>query len=57
LALDEQDGRPLLRELRSTERQIKLRSREHIVARIRPYQTAEHKIDGVVAAFVRSMGG
>jgi hypothetical protein len=47
----------VLRELRSIERQIKLRSGERIVVRIRPYQTAEDKFDVVVAAFVLSMGG
>jgi two-component system CheB/CheR fusion protein len=47
----------VLQTLSPIERQIKLRSGEHITVRIRPYRTAEDKIDGVVVTFVSEMSG
>jgi two-component system CheB/CheR fusion protein len=53
----ERDAAQVLRDLSPLERQIKLRSGEQRVMRIRPYRTAEDKIDGVVVTFVTGMGG
>jgi two-component system, chemotaxis family, CheB/CheR fusion protein len=53
----EQDAAQVLRDLRPIERQIKLRSGEQMLVRIRPYRTAEDQIDGAVVTFVGSVGG
>jgi two-component system, chemotaxis family, CheB/CheR fusion protein len=52
----ESDAARVLRDLAPAERQIKLRTGESLMARIRPYRTAEDKIDGVVVTFVRPIG-
>jgi two-component system, chemotaxis family, CheB/CheR fusion protein len=52
----ESDAGRVLRDLAPIERQIKLRTGESLVARIRPYRTAEDKIDGVVVTFVKPIG-
>ena len=51
----ERDAARVLRELVPVERQVKLRTGESLVVRIRPYRTAEDKIDGVVLTFVRAL--
>ena len=48
----EQDAAQVLHDLAPVERRIKLRSGQHQVVRIRPYRTAEDKIDGVVVTFM-----
>jgi two-component system CheB/CheR fusion protein len=53
----ERDAGQVLHELRPIERHIKLRSGEHMAVRMRPYRTADDKIDGVVVTFVGGMGG
>ncbi|HEY2340330.1 MAG TPA: chemotaxis protein CheB [Steroidobacteraceae bacterium] len=50
------DAAQVLHDLSPIERHIKLRSGEHVVVRIRPYRTADDKIDGVVVTFVGAMG-
>jgi two-component system, chemotaxis family, CheB/CheR fusion protein len=52
----ERDAARVLHELVPVERQIKLRTGESMVVRIRTYRTAEDKIDGVVVTFVRPIG-
>jgi two-component system, chemotaxis family, CheB/CheR fusion protein len=49
----EQDAARVLHDLVPLERQIRLRSGESLLVRIRTYRTAEDKIDGVVVTFVR----
>jgi two-component system, chemotaxis family, CheB/CheR fusion protein len=49
----ERDAARVLHELSPIERQIKLRSGESLMVRIRTYRTAEDKIDGVVVTFVK----
>jgi two-component system, chemotaxis family, CheB/CheR fusion protein len=51
----ERDAARVLHELAPIERQIKLRTGEIMMVRIRPYRTAEDKIDGVVVTFVKSL--
>jgi two-component system, chemotaxis family, CheB/CheR fusion protein len=51
----ERDAARVLHDLVPLERQIKLRSGESLLLRIRTYRTAEDKIDGVVVTFVRGM--
>jgi two-component system CheB/CheR fusion protein len=51
----EHDAAGVLQDLVPFERQVKLRAGESLVVRIRPYRTAEDKIDGVVVTFVRDM--
>jgi two-component system CheB/CheR fusion protein len=51
-----QDAARVLHALAPVERQIKLRTGERLVVRIRPYRTAEDKIDGVVVTFVPPVG-
>ena len=48
----EQDAARVLHDLAPIERQVKLRSGERLAVRIRPYRTAEDRIDGVVVTFV-----
>jgi two-component system, chemotaxis family, CheB/CheR fusion protein len=50
------DAARVLHALAPVERQIKLRTGERLVVRIRPYRTAEDKIDGVVVTFVPPVG-
>ena len=52
----EQDAARVLHQLVPIERQVKLRGGESLVVRIRPYRTAEDKIDGVVVTFVKALG-
>jgi two-component system CheB/CheR fusion protein len=52
----EQDAARVLHALAPVERQIGLRTGERLVVRIRPYRTAEDKIDGVVVTFVPPVG-
>jgi two-component system, chemotaxis family, CheB/CheR fusion protein len=49
----ERDAARVLHELAPVERQIKLRTGESMLVRIRTYRTAEDKIDGVVVTFVK----
>jgi two-component system CheB/CheR fusion protein len=51
-----QDAARALHALAPVERQIKLRTGERLVVRIRPYRTAEDKIDGVVVTVVPPVG-
>ena len=51
----EQDTARVLHELVPIERQIKLRTGERVVVRIRPYRTAEDKVDGGVVTFVSTV--
>jgi two-component system CheB/CheR fusion protein len=51
----EHDAARVLHDLTPIERQIKLRSGDSLVARMRPYRTAEDKIDGVVVTFVKPL--
>ena len=53
----ERDAARVLHELTPIERQVRLRTGESLLVRIRPYRTAEDKIDGVVATFMKAMGG
>ena len=48
----EQDAAQVLQHLTPVERHIKLRTGEQRLLRIRPYRTAEDKIEGVVVTFV-----
>jgi two-component system CheB/CheR fusion protein len=52
----EQDAARVLQALAPIERKIRLRTGERLVVRIRPYRTAEDKIDGVVVTFVPPVG-
>ena len=52
----EQDAARVLQALAPIERQVTLRTGEHLMVRIRPYRTAEDKIDGVVVTFVPPVG-
>jgi two-component system CheB/CheR fusion protein len=52
----ERDAARVLHELAPVERQVKLRTGESMVVRIRPYRTAEDKIDGAVVTFVKTLG-
>jgi two-component system CheB/CheR fusion protein len=52
----EQDAARVLHELTPIERQIRLRTGERLLVRIRPYRTAEDKIEGVVVTFVNVLG-
>jgi two-component system, chemotaxis family, CheB/CheR fusion protein len=52
----EPDAARVLHELAPLERQVKLRTGESLVVRIRPYRTAEDRIDGVVVTFVKPLG-
>ncbi|HUN72291.1 MAG TPA: chemotaxis protein CheB [Steroidobacteraceae bacterium] len=49
----ERDAARVLHDLVPAERQVKLRTGESLAVRIRPYRTAEDKIDGVVVTFVK----
>jgi two-component system, chemotaxis family, CheB/CheR fusion protein len=49
----ERDAARVLHELLPVDRQIVLRTGESLIVRIRPYRTAEDKIDGVVITFVK----
>ncbi len=49
----EQDAARVLQDLTPIERQVRLRTGEHLAVRIRPYRTAEDKIDGVIVTFVQ----
>jgi two-component system, chemotaxis family, CheB/CheR fusion protein len=49
----EKDARQVLADLAQIERTIKTRDGGKLVVRIRPYRTAEDKIDGVVVTFMR----
>ena len=49
----EKDARQVLADLAQIERSIKTREGTKLVVRIRPYRTAEDKIDGVVVTFMR----
>jgi two-component system, chemotaxis family, CheB/CheR fusion protein len=51
----ERDAARVLQDLAPIERQIRVRTGESLVVRIRTYRTAEDKIDGVVITFVRPM--
>jgi two-component system CheB/CheR fusion protein len=51
-----QDAARVLHALAPVERQIKLRTGERLVVRIRPYRTAEDKINGVVVTVVPPVG-
>ena len=51
----ERDAARVLHDLMPVERQVKLRTGEFLVVRIRPYRTAEDKIDGVVVTFVKAL--
>jgi len=53
----ERDAAKVLHNLSPVERQIRLRTGESLVVRIRTYRTAEDKIDGVVVTFVKPIGG
>lgn len=53
----QRDAAQVLQNLNPIERQIKLRSGEHMAVRITPYRTAEEKIDGVVVTFIREVHG
>lgn len=53
----ERDAARVLHELIPIERHVRLRTGESLVVRIRPYRTAEDKIDGVVVTFVKAMDG
>ena len=46
------DARNVLRDLVSTEREVKSRNGDWYLMRLRPYRTVEDKIDGVVVTFV-----
>ena len=48
----ERDAARVLHALSPIERRMKLRTGEQLIVRIRPYRTAEDKIDGVVVTFV-----
>src|SRR5215831_5212331 len=48
----ERDAARVLHALSPIERRMKLRTGEQLIVRIRPYRTAEDKIDGVVITFV-----
>ncbi len=50
----EQDAARVLKELTPIEREVKLHSGVSIVVRIRPYRTAEDKVEGVVVTFVNA---
>jgi two-component system, chemotaxis family, CheB/CheR fusion protein len=50
----EQDAARVLKELTPLEREVKLHSGVSIVVRIRPYRTAEDKVEGVVVTFVNA---
>jgi two-component system, chemotaxis family, CheB/CheR fusion protein len=52
----ERDAAKVLHELVPIERQVKLRTGASLLVRIRPYRTAEDKIDGVVVTFVKPLG-
>jgi two-component system, chemotaxis family, CheB/CheR fusion protein len=49
----EQDVRKVLSDLAPIERRVTTRDGQTMLVRIRPYRTAEDKIDGVVVTFVR----
>ena len=49
----EVDAGQVLRDLAPFERRVRLRDGEELSVRIRPYRTADDKIDGVVVTFVR----
>jgi two-component system CheB/CheR fusion protein len=49
----EKDAARVLSDLTPIERSIKLRDGDTVVVRIRPYRTAEDRIDGVVMTFMR----
>ena len=51
----ERDAARVLHDLVPAERQVKLRTGETLIIRIRPYRTAEDKIDGVVITFVKAL--
>ncbi|MGN6453144.1 MAG: chemotaxis protein CheB [Steroidobacteraceae bacterium] len=53
----EQDAAQVLHHLVPLERHVRLRSGQQLVVRIRPYRTAEDKIDGVVVTFVNDAVG
>jgi len=53
----ERDAARVLHELVPIERQINLRTGESLVVRMRPYRTAEDKIDGIVVTFVKPISG
>jgi two-component system CheB/CheR fusion protein len=48
----EKDARRVLNDLTPIERPVRTRDGEDVVVRIRPYRTAEDKIDGVVVTFI-----
>src|SRR5215469_100172 len=52
----ERDAGRVLHDLTPAERQVRLRTGESLIVRIRPYRTAEDKIDGVVVTFVKALG-
>ena len=53
----ERDAARVLRELAPIERQIRVRTGERLMVRIRPYRTAEDKIEGAVVTFVKPISG
>jgi len=53
----ERDAARVLHELVPIERQVRVRTGEPLVVRIRPYRTAEDKIDGAVVTFVKPISG
>jgi len=53
----ERDAARVLQELTPAERQVRLRTGELLVVRLRTYRTAEDKIDGVVITFVKPIDG
>ncbi len=50
----ERDAARVLQDLSPIERQVRLRTGERLVVRLRPYRTADEKIDGVVVTFVHT---
>jgi two-component system, chemotaxis family, CheB/CheR fusion protein len=49
----ERDAARVLHDLTPVEREIRLRTGESLVVRIRPYRTSEDKIEGLVVTFVK----
>ena len=52
----ESDARRVIRELTPVEREVRHADGRSFVARVRPYRTSEHRIDGVVLSFVDVSG-
>ena len=52
----ESDARRVIRDLTPVEREVRHADGRAFVARVRPYRTSEHRIDGVVLSFVDVSG-